>query len=343
MLTKISPCATWRPLNQNFRAESLSYLFLPRPHGNPFPRRTPSPSKIGDSPAIPEAQPKTTRPSAITGTSTAPARPVSSGGKHSGDALWTLLGSFAEKNGAAPDDISAQKSPSRSRRGVGSGKPRGSSGGVTTFAESGAGAKETAAAIAVNPLVVSVVTTLRAGSGSYLESKGVLEVGRKMQAHFFASSWINNTRSMHAVSADSGRNGINVSLVGPSLANGSGISMRFRFLTAVEWVMRAVQRTHIYILEGMLRICRDGGGREGGSMAQFCHETIPNELPLGAGVQYFKRTCFSSSRDTSVVRTPERSRRFLRLPLSFTALSPDQAFPSRSLRGKFFPRVRLQP
>lgn len=140
---------------------------------------------------IPKAQPRTARPSAVTGTSEAPARPVSSGGKHSGDALWALLRSFAEKSVDAPDEFSAQGSPSRiSRRaGGGLGKARSFSGGVATVSESGAGAgaiettAAAAAAIAVNPLLVSVVATLRTGSGSYLKSKGVLEVSRKMRAH----------------------------------------------------------------------------------------------------------------------------------------------------------------
>lgn len=95
-----------------------------------------------------------------------------------------LLGSFAEKAVAAPDNFSAQGSPSRSKRGVGLGKPRGSSGGVATFSESGAGATETSAPIAVNPLVVSVVATLRTGSRSYLKGKGVLEVGGTMHTLF---------------------------------------------------------------------------------------------------------------------------------------------------------------
>lgn len=54
-------------------------------------------------------------------------------------------------------------------------KSRGSSDGVARFFERGAGVIETEAT-AVNPLVVSVVATLRTGSGSYLKSKGVLEV-----------------------------------------------------------------------------------------------------------------------------------------------------------------------
>lgn len=218
---------------------------------------------------IPKAQPRTGqgRPSAITGTSAAPARPVSSGGKHSGDALWALLRSFAEKSVAAPDEFSAQGSPSRSRRaGGGLGKPRSFSGGVATVSESGAGVIETmtaAEAIAVNPLLVSVVATLRTGSGSYSKSKGVLEVSRRKMhthtlfvssliftvvAHFVSLSWTvinSSTRLLHAVSADSGRKeSIFFRLGGPALASAGVVLIPFRFFSVVAGAMSAVRRTH---------------------------------------------------------------------------------------------------
>ena len=143
--------------------------------------------KIEDNPAIPRPLSKKARPSAVTGTSIAtPARPVSDDGKFSGDLLWPLLGAFAATD-TAPDGVpmqgAASTRPVSGKRG-GAGKLRSFAAGVAAFSEGGGRAVEVASAGAgaeatVRPLVVSVVATLRTGSGSYLNSKAVLEVSKR--------------------------------------------------------------------------------------------------------------------------------------------------------------------
>lgn len=127
------------------------------------------------------------------------------------------------------------------------------------------------------------------------------------------------------MSADAGKNGIKVSFVGPSLASGSGILLNFRsFFDGGRIGDACCAKELMYTSSNDGCGCISQGGREWSS---FITRRYPTRLLLDAGVHYFEGTPLTSSRDDSVVCTPQRSRRFLRLPFSFTALTPDQSYP----------------